>query len=86
MCAQTSSAGLTPMHCSRKLTDFASSSPGKTFARTRITSYNVCYTKLLRDDPYLLQLKSSWDASLMAAFRELPRLNLEALCDSTVTK
>jgi len=39
-----------------------------------------CYRKFESDDPYLLQLKTSWDASLMAAFRELPRLNLESLC------
>lgn len=43
-----------------------------------------CYQKFEHDDPYLLQLKASWDASLMAAFSELPRLNLETLCSGPV--
>jgi putative proteasome-type protease len=42
-----------------------------------------CYQKFENDDPYLLQLKASWDASVVAAFRELPRLNLETLCGSS---
>jgi putative proteasome-type protease len=43
-----------------------------------------CYQKFESDDPYLLQLKASWDASLMAAFRDLPRLNLDSLCSGAV--
>jgi len=43
-----------------------------------------CYRKFEHDDPYLLQLKASWDASLMAAFRELPRLSLETICSVPV--
>ena len=43
-----------------------------------------CYQKFGSDDPYLLQLKASWDASLMAAFRDLPRLNLDSLCSGAV--
>jgi putative proteasome-type protease len=45
-----------------------------------------CYQKFESEDPYLLQLKASWDASLIAAFRQLPRLNLETLCGNAVDK
>ena len=39
-----------------------------------------CYRKFESDDPYLVELKSCWDASLTAAFRDLPGLNLDAHC------
>jgi putative proteasome-type protease len=51
----------------------------------RKDTYKIsCYQKFDSDDPYLLQLKASWDASLMAAFRELPRLNLKSLCNGAI--
>jgi putative proteasome-type protease len=39
-----------------------------------------CYQKFEVDDPYLMELKSSWDAKLTEAFRELPALKLDAHC------
>lgn len=39
-----------------------------------------CYRKFEHDDPYLLELKASWDASLIAAFGKLPGLQMETLC------
>jgi len=39
-----------------------------------------CYRKFESDDPYLMELKASWDASLVAAFRNLPGLQIESLC------
>lgn len=48
----------------------------------RKDAYQVgCYRKFESDDPYLLELKASWDARLTAAFSDLPALNLDELCN-----
>jgi len=50
----------------------------------RKDAYHIgCYRKFENDDPYLLELKASWDARLTAAFSDLPALNLDELCSHT---